>query len=98
MLRRLLHTDSSAITLLIRLSVGLVFFTEGLQKFLLPAERGAGRFAKIGLPAPGFPGPFMGGFETVCGLLVLIGLLTGLARGPLPIIMGSAQNSENIAR
>ncbi|RFP64305.1 DoxX family protein [Hymenobacter lapidiphilus] len=87
MLRRLLRTDSSATTLLIRLSVGLVFFTEGLQKFILPAERGAGRFAKIGLPAPEFLGAVVGGFETVCGLLVLIGLLTRLASLPLLIIM-----------
>jgi len=87
MLRRLLRTDSSATTLLIRLSVGLVFFTEGLQKFILPAERGAGRFAKIGLPAPEFLGSFVGGFETVCGLLVLLGLLTRLASLPLLVIM-----------
>jgi putative oxidoreductase len=87
MLRCLLRTDSAATTLLIRLSVGLVFLTEGLQKFILPAERGAGRFAKIGLPAPEFLGSFVGGFEMVCGLLVLLGLLTRLASLPLLIIM-----------
>jgi putative oxidoreductase len=87
MLYRLLQTDSSPTTLLIRLAVGLVFFTEGLQKFILPAERGAGRFAKIGLPAPEFLGSFVGGFETVCGLLVLLGLCTRLASVPLLLIM-----------
>lgn len=87
LLHRLLRTDASPTTLLVRLSVGLVFFTEGLQKFILPAERGAGRFAKIGLPEPEFLGAFVGGFETVCGLLVLLGLLTRLASVPLILIM-----------
>ncbi len=87
MLYRLLRTDDAATTLLIRLMVGLVFFTEGLQKFIFPAARGAGRFAKIGLPAPEFLGAFVGGFETACGLLVLLGLLTRLASIPLLIIM-----------
>ncbi|SFQ66098.1 DoxX family protein [Hymenobacter arizonensis] len=87
MLSRFLRTDAAATTLLIRLMVGLVFFTEGLQKFILPASRGAGRFAKIGLPAPEFLGTFVGGFETVCGLLVLLGLFTRLASLPLLIIM-----------
>ena len=35
--------------LLIRLMVGAVFLSEGIQKFLFPADVGAGRFAKIGL-------------------------------------------------
>ena len=52
-----------------RLLVGSVFVSEGIQKFLYPAELAAGRFAKIGIPAPEFMGPFVGGFEIVCGAL-----------------------------
>jgi putative oxidoreductase len=37
---------------LIRVLVGWVFLSEGIQKFLFPAALGAGRFAKIGIPAP----------------------------------------------
>src|SRR5437763_14406478 len=47
--------------ILIRLLVGLVFFEEGVQKFLIPALMGAGRFARIGMPAPEAMGPCVGG-------------------------------------
>jgi uncharacterized membrane protein YphA (DoxX/SURF4 family) len=54
--------------ILIRLLVGCVFFSEGVQKFLFPAALGLGRFQKIGIPAPQFFGPFVGVAEIVCGL------------------------------
>lgn len=82
-----MYTDNSKTTILIRLMVGLVFLSEGIQKFLFPAIRGAGRFEKIGLPAPEFLGYFVGSFEVMCGALVLLGLLTRLASIPLIIIM-----------
>jgi uncharacterized membrane protein YphA (DoxX/SURF4 family) len=59
--------------------VGAVFLSEGIQKFLDPATRGAGRFVKIGIPFPEIMGPFVGGIEIVCGVLLLAGLLTRLA-------------------
>ena len=40
--------------------VGTVFFLEGIQKFLYPEALGAGRFAEIGIPAPGVMGPLVG--------------------------------------
>ena len=73
--------------ILIRLMVSVVFISEGIQKFLFPADRGAGRFQKIGLPNSEFLGPFVGSIEVICGLLVLIGLFTRLAVIPLIIIM-----------
>ncbi len=74
--------------ILIRLLVGLVvFFPEGLQKLLFPAVLGAGRFAKIGIPYPDLMGPFVGGVEAVCGLLIIVGLMTRLAAIPLLVIM-----------
>ena len=87
MYRKLIHTDNSQTTIIIRMIVGAVFLSEGIQKFLFPAIRGAGRFEKIGLPSPEFLGNFVGGFEIVCGLLILFGLLTRLANIPLIIIM-----------
>ena len=70
---------------LIRILVGWVFLSEGIQKFLFPAALGAGRFAKIGIPAPQVMAPFVGVVEIVCGALVLIGLFTRLAAVPLLI-------------
>jgi uncharacterized membrane protein YphA (DoxX/SURF4 family) len=84
---RILASDGPRSVILIRLMVGAVFLSEGIQKFLYPAELGAGRFAKIGLPAPDMLGPFVGSFEIACGLLVLVSLLTRLAAVPLITIM-----------
>jgi uncharacterized membrane protein YphA (DoxX/SURF4 family) len=89
-LARMRHTSAPAPVLLIRLMVGCVFLSEGLQKFLFPAEVGAGRFAKIGLPSPELLAPFVGSFEIVCGLLVLLGLFTRLATIPLLAVMAVA--------
>ncbi|HEY7616149.1 MAG TPA: DoxX family protein [Terriglobales bacterium] len=78
-------TSAPRATLLIRLLVGAVFFSEGVQKFLFPAELGVGRFAKIGIPAPHYVAPFVGLVEIICGVLLVIGLLTRLAAIPLVI-------------
>lgn len=67
--------------------VGAVFLSEGIQKFLFAELRGAGRFEKIGLPEPEFLGHFVGAFEVIGGVLILMGLLTRLASIPLIIIM-----------
>jgi len=80
----------------VRLLVGSVFVSEGIQKFLYPAELAAGRFAKIGIPAPEFMGPFVGGFEIVCGALLIIGLLTRLAAVVLLIDISVAILSTKI--
>jgi putative oxidoreductase len=84
---RIASTQAPRATVLIRIMVGGVFLSEGMQKFLFPAEVGAGRFAKIGLPSPEFLGAFVGSFEIACGVLVLLGLLTRLAAIPLIVIM-----------
>ena len=76
MLRRFFSTNAPASTVLVRLLVGSVFLSEGIQKFLYPPELAAGRFTKIGIPAPETMGPFV---EIVCGALLIIGLLTRLA-------------------
>jgi uncharacterized membrane protein YphA (DoxX/SURF4 family) len=65
--------------LLIRILVGWVFLSEGIQKFLFPDSLGVGRFVKIGIPSPQVMAPFVGVVEIVCGSLLLIGLITRLA-------------------
>jgi uncharacterized membrane protein YphA (DoxX/SURF4 family) len=73
-----------------RIVVGLIFLTEGFQKYLFPELLGTGRFMKIGFANPAFWAYFTGSFEIVCGTLVLLGLLTRLASVPLFIIMAVA--------
>ena len=75
--------------LLIRLAVGLVFFTQGILKFTDP-NMGIVRFTRIGFPFPGFTTAFVGAFGIVCGLLVLLGLRTRLAALPLLIVISTA--------
>lgn len=87
MFRKIIQTDNAASTIIIRLMVGAVFISEGIQKFLFADTLGAGRFAKIGLSSPEFLANFVGVFEITCGTLVLVGLLTRYASIPLIIIM-----------
>jgi uncharacterized membrane protein YphA (DoxX/SURF4 family) len=86
-IRRLAATNAPAAALLVRIAVGGIFLSEGIQKFLFPAELGVGRFEAIGLPAPGALAPFVGAVEIAGGLLVLVGLLTRLAAVALLIDM-----------
>jgi uncharacterized membrane protein YphA (DoxX/SURF4 family) len=92
-MQRLLHwlfhpeaESAPAATILIRLAVGGVFFTSGLIKFLY-ANQGAGRFAKLGIPAPELMANFVGVVEITAGVLVAVGLATRLAAIPLFIDM-----------
>src|SRR6266699_1161454 len=86
-LQRILASSAPAAVLLIRLVVGAVFLSEGIQKFLFPGDLGVGRFIKIGIPAPQVMAPFVGVIEIVCGTLIILGLLTRLATIPLIIDM-----------
>jgi uncharacterized membrane protein YphA (DoxX/SURF4 family) len=83
--RWLFDSRARSAVLLIRLLVGWVFLSEGIQKFLYPAALGVGRFEKIGIPFPTFFAPFVGVVEIVCGTLLIVGLLTRLATIPLII-------------
>jgi uncharacterized membrane protein YphA (DoxX/SURF4 family) len=96
---------------LIRLLVGIVFLTEGIQKFLFAAELGAGRFARIGIPLPEIMGPFVGVAEMVCGTLIILGLLTrfgalvmlinisvAIVSTKLPILLGHAVGPFSLAK
>jgi len=78
-LHRILASGAPRAVWLIRLAVAIVFVSEGIQKFLYPAALGAGRFAKIGIPAPSLTGPFIGIVEIACGAMILVGLFTRLA-------------------
>ncbi len=76
--------------ILIRILVGWVFVSEGIQKFLFPAALGWGRFAKIGIPYPHISAPVVGAVEILCGALVILGLQMRTAAVPLLIVIGTA--------
>ncbi|MGA3024792.1 MAG: DoxX family protein [Bryobacteraceae bacterium] len=90
LLHKLTRSHASGAMVLVRLLVGAVFLSEGIQKFLYPAALGAGRFAKIGIPDPSFSAPFVGVVEIVFGAMIVVGLLTRLAAIPLLIDIGVA--------
>lgn len=85
--RHLLSPGESRWAILIRLMLAGVFVTEGYLKLVEPAWLGAGRFAKIGIPAPELMGPLVGWTELICGLLLGVGLLGRIATIPLIVVM-----------
>ncbi|MCV7125732.1 DoxX family protein [Mycobacterium lacus] len=80
-----MHPEGPPAVVCIRMLVGLVFLSEGVQKFLFPHQLGPGRFERIGIPAPAFLANLDGVVEIACGTLVLLGLLTRIAAIPLLI-------------
>jgi uncharacterized membrane protein YphA (DoxX/SURF4 family) len=81
--------QGAASILLVRLAVGLIFFTQGILKYIDP-NMGVVRFTRIGFPHPYFTANFVGAFEIVCGFLVLLGLWTRAAAVPLLIVITTA--------
>jgi putative oxidoreductase len=83
--QRLFGTNAPGPALFVRVIVGWIFFSEGVQKFLFQDALGVGRFVKIGIPIPVFTAPFVGVVEIVSGDLLIVGLATRLAAIPLLI-------------
>ena len=86
----ILGTPNDSKIILIRLIVGLIFISEGIQKYLFLEILGPGRFQEIGFSHAFFWAYFTGACEMIFGLMVLLGLLTRLASVPLLIIMATA--------
>jgi len=84
---QILNTDTDKKTIFLRLIVGLIFFSEGIQKYLVVEMLGPAFFKEIGFGHPMFWAYFTGAFEMFCGILILFGLLTRLASIPLLTIM-----------
>jgi uncharacterized membrane protein YphA (DoxX/SURF4 family) len=89
MMKRLIRTENVPM-LVPRIIVGLIFLSEGIQKFIFPELVGTGRFTKIGFTNPEFWASFSACFEITCGVLIVFGFLTRLASIPLFIIMATA--------
>jgi uncharacterized membrane protein YphA (DoxX/SURF4 family) len=80
---------SAGSIILVRIAVGLIFATQGFLKYADP-NMGVNRFARIGFPAPLFTAHFVGAFEMVCGILVVLGLWTRISAIPLLVVISTA--------
>lgn len=87
---KILNTENDSKIIFIRLIVGLIFFSEGIQKYMIVSVLGPDYFKEIGFIHPMFWTYFTGAFEMLCGILILFGLLTRLASIPLLTIMITA--------
>jgi uncharacterized membrane protein YphA (DoxX/SURF4 family) len=83
-------------TVLLRAVVGIIFVSEGIQKFLFPDELGVGRFTKIGIPMPAVMAPFVGCVEVLGGTALILGLATRLVCIPLLVNMFVAITSTKL--
>lgn len=79
LIRLIVDPRGAGANALVRALAGLVFISEGIQKFLYPAALGVGRFASIGIPAPSVSAPFVGVVEIVAGAALVVGLATRLS-------------------
>src|SRR4051794_9628269 len=68
-------TNAPGSILIIRLMAGLVFFWEGILKFVY-ANQGVGRFTKLGFPMPAELAHFIAIVEIAGGLLLIVGWMT----------------------
>jgi len=87
---QILDTDADKKVIFLRLIVGLIFISEGIQKYLYLEAVGPAFFNEIGFRNAFFWAYFTGAFEILCGILILLGLFTRLASIPLLIIMITA--------
>lgn len=89
-LTKILQTSDDSKLVFVRIITGVVFVSEGIQKYLIVSLLGPSYFQNIGFINPMFWSYFTGTFEIVCGLLVISGLFTRLAAIPLLTIMITA--------
>lgn len=90
-----MRNDVYKSVIFIRLAVGSIFFTQGVLKYIDP-KMGVLRFTRIGFPYPAFTAHFVGTFEIICGLLVLVGLFTRVASIPLLLVILTALATTKI--
>ena len=93
---KILHTENDNKIIFARLIAGVVFISEGIQKFMIVSMLGPEYFKEIGFGHPEFWANFTGAFEISCGILICIGFLTRLASIPLLTILAGAFFKANL--
>lgn len=80
--------NGDAVSLVLRLGVGLPFLVSGLDKLICPICHGwlVANLTKSGIPWPRYTCWWVAGWEAVAGLLLVLGLFTGFAALVLLII------------
>jgi uncharacterized membrane protein YphA (DoxX/SURF4 family) len=73
---KLIKTDQASTTILVRLMIGAVFLSEGVQKFIFPEQRSTDQFETLGFAEAEIMAHYVGVFEVLAGILILIGLFT----------------------
>lgn len=96
MINFLTRTTAPRSIIFIRLMIGLIFMSEGVQKFIFPESLGPGRFENIGFMIPDILACFVACVEITAGLMVILGLLTRIAALALAINMTVAILSTKI--
>jgi len=87
---KILDTGNDSKLIFARIITGLIFISEGIQKYLIVSMLGPAYFEEIGFGHPMFWAHFTGAVEISCGILILIGFLSRLASIPLLIVMITA--------
>ena len=87
MFKKLIHKDNSQTTIKIRLMVGTLFLSEGIQKILFRGIQSTVRFEKIGLFSTQFLDYYSVAFEIICVRLIILGLFKRIACISLKIII-----------
>src|ERR1022692_5288801 len=82
-------TEAPRSVLLVRIAVGVIFFTQGVLKYIDP-NMGVVRFTRIGFSHPYFAAHFVATFEILCGLLLLLGIGTRLTSIPVLVVIMTA--------
>lgn len=93
-MKQLLHSRyerglASLLVALVRVVAGIVFVTVSTGKFVDHATE-AVDFDRYGVPVPGFSVYAVGTVELLCGLLLIIGLMTRPAAAALALTMVGA--------
>ncbi len=73
--------------LILRVALGAVFITHGIDKFRAGLDMVEGAFAGWGVPAAGTAAAFAAGLEVIGGIALVIGLGTRLAAGLLGLVL-----------